>query len=296
MNYESKKPEEWDTEYEQKFGILKKANILFSFRRYPDALNVISDAVQKIDLEQKRKDEKFIELDRKWRAKLQISDYKIPKEILNYQITQEILDHFEIKIPLSTLLVYVEKMRKGSAFSMYNRHAFLNNQIKLFFDLLTRTMNKFKVDLKNLKRQLNELNLFQEKKEKLKFENKKLFEKFEGSFKNQICPNVKAGKKCEQSYRKCKYAHSAIQLNLTKVETTKKMIQKNIKETKGKLIHTKTPVAWNYPKEKVYEQGRKFDKLLVERNSDFKKVKRCKSEKRSESVDISKMRIKFHEI
>lgn len=296
MNYESKKPEEWDTEYEQKFGILKKANILFSFRRYPDALSVISDAVQKIDSEQKAKDEKFLELDRKWRAKLQISDYKIPKEILNYKITQEVLDHFEIKVPISTLLVYVEKMSKGSAFSMYNRQTYLNNQIKLFHELLTRTMNKFKVDLKNLKRQLNELNLFQEKKEKLQFENKKLFEKFEGSFKNQICPNVKAGKKCEQSYRKCKYAHSAIQLNLTKVETNKKMIQKNIKETKGKLIHTKTPVAWNYPKEKVYEQGRKFDKLLVERNSDFKKIKRCKSEKRSESVDISKMRIKCHEI
>jgi hypothetical protein len=190
----------------------------------------------------------------------------------------------------------VEKMRKGSAFSMYNRHTYLNNQIKLFHELLTRTINKYKVDLKNLKRQLNNLNLWQEKKEKLQFENKKLFEKFTGSFKNQICPNVKAGKKCEQSYRNCKYAHSAIQLNLTKVETNKKLIQKNIKETKGKISQTKTPVAWNYPKEKVYEKGRKFDKLLIERNSDFKKLKRCKSEKRSESVDISKMRIKCHEI
>lgn len=296
MNYESKKPEEWDTEYEQKFGILKKANILFSFRRYPDALKIISEAVEKIELEQKLKDEKFIDLDRKWRAKLLISDYQIPKEILNYNITQEVLDHFNINIPISTLLVYVEKMRKGSAFSMYNRQTYLNNQIKIFHELVLKTINKYKVDLKNLKRQLNELNLFQEKKEKLQFENKKLYDKLAHSNKNQLCPSVKAGKKCEQNYRKCKYAHSAIQLNLTKVETNKKLIQNNIKETKGKIIHTKTPVAWNYPKENVYEKGRNFEKLLIERNSEFKKLKRCKSEKRSESIDITKMRIKCHEI
>lgn len=296
MKYESKKPEEWDTEYEYKFGILKKANILFSFRRYPDALKVIEEAVQKIDVEQKAKDEKFIDLDRKWRAKLQISDYPIPKEILNYNITQEVLDHFQIKIPLSTLLVYVEKMRKGSSFSMYNRHTYLNNQIKIFYDLVNKTINKYRVDLKNLKRQLNDLNLFEEKKEKLQFENKKLYDKYANSFKNQICPNIKAGKKCDQTFRKCKYAHSAIQLNLTKVETNKKLIQKNIKETKGKIIHTKTPVAWNYPKENVYEKGRNFDRVLIERNSEFKKLNRCKSEKRNESIDISKMRIKCHEI
>ena len=296
MNYESKKPEEWDTEYEQKFGILKKANILFSFRRYPDALKVIEEAVQKIDAEQKSKDEKFLDLDRKWKAKLQISDYNIPKDILNYNITQEVLNNFEIKIPISTLLVYVEKMRKGSSFSMYNRHTYLNNQIKLFYDCVKKTINKFRVDLKNLKRQLNELNLWEEKKENLKFENKNLYEKFTGSFKNQICPNIKAGKKCDQNYRKCKYAHSAIQLNLTKVDTNKKLIKKTIQETKGKIIHSKTPVAWNYPKENVYEKGRIFDKLLIEKNSEFKKLNRCKSEKRNQSIDISKMRIKCHEV
>jgi hypothetical protein len=296
MNYESKKPEEWDTEYEKKFGILKKANILFSFRRYPDALKVIEEAMQKIDAEQKAKDQKFLDIDRKWRAKLQISEYKIPKDILNYNITQEVLEHFEIKIPISTLLVYVEKMRKGSAFSMYNRQTYLNNQIKIFHDLVLKTINKFRVDLKNLKRQLNDLNLWQEKKEKLQFENKKLYDKYNNSFKNQLCPNIKAGRKCEQSYRKCQFAHSAIQLNLTKVESNKKLIQKNIKETKGKIVHIKTPVAWNYPKENVFEKGRNFDRLLLEKNSDFKKLKRCKSEKRSESIDISKMRIKSHEI
>jgi len=296
MNYESKKPEEWDMEYEHKFGILKRANILFSFRRYPDSLNVIEEAVHKIEAEQKSKDEKFIDLDRKWRAKLQISDHPIPKDILNYNITQEVLDFFKIKIPLSTLLVYVEKMRKGSSFSIYNRHTYLNNQIKMFFDLVNKTINKFKVDIRNLKRQLNEINLFEEKKEKLQYENKKLYNKFTNTFKNQICPNIKAGNKCNQTFRKCTYAHSAIQLNLTKIDTNKKLIKKNIKETKGKILHTKTPVAWNYPKENVYEKGRNFDRILIEKNSDFKSLKRCKSEKRTESIDISKMRIKCHEI
>jgi len=297
MNYESKKPEEWDNEYELKFGILKKANILYSFRRFPDALAEITEAVKKIQIEQITKDEKFYDLDRKWRAKLQISDFKIPKEILNYNITQEVLDHFDIKVPISTLLVYVEKMRKGSAFSLYNRHTYLNNQIKIFHELVNKTINKYKVDLKNLKRQLNDLTIYEEKKEKLILEDKKrLYEKYSNTFKDQICPNIKVGKKCEKTYRKCKYAHSAIQLNLTKIDTNKKLIKNNIKETKEKILHTKTPVAWNYPKENVYEKGRNFDRLLIERNYDFKKLNRCKSEKRNESIDISKMRIKCHEI
>src|SRR3569833_1943322 len=35
--YVSKKPEEWDQVYVEKFGMLKKATLLFSFRRYTDA-------------------------------------------------------------------------------------------------------------------------------------------------------------------------------------------------------------------------------------------------------------------
>lgn len=296
MNYEIKKPEEWDVEYELKFGILKRANILFSFRRYPDALKVIAEAVHKIEEEQKEKDEKFNDLDLKWRKKLQIVDFKIPKEILNYIITQSVLDYFDIKIPISTLLVYVEKMRKGNAFSMYNRHSYLNNQIKIFHDLVLKTINKYRIDLKNLKKQLNDLNLWEEKKEKLKIENKKLYDKFSHSSKNRICPNVKKGSKCNDNYRKCPYAHSAIQLNLTKTETNKNLIKNTIKQTNEKIINTKTPVAWNYPKEGIYEKGRVFDKLLIEKNSNFKKHKRCKSEKRTNSADLNKMRIRSHEI
>jgi prefoldin subunit 5 len=295
MKYVSKKPEDWDMEYENKFGILKKANILFSFRRYPDALKIVDEAVKKINIEQKEKDEKFADLDRKWRAKLQISDHILPKEILGYNITQEVLDYFNIKIPLATLLVYVEKMRKGNSFSMYNRHTYLNNQIQIFYELVMKTINKFKVDIRNMTKQLNEINLWEEKKENLKHEDKNLYKKFSNNYKNKICPSVKEGKKCDKNYRKCNFAHSAVQLNLTKIESNKKLLKNNIKETKEKIKETKTPIAWNYPKEGVYEKGRVFDKLLVKRNSTFK-VKRAKSAKRLESVDIAKMRIRAHEI
>lgn len=295
MNYVSKKPEDWDMEYENKFGILKKANILFSFRRFPDALKIIQEAVNKISSEQKEKDEKFADLDRKWRAKLQISDHIIPKDILGYNISQEVLDYFSIKIPLATLLVYVEKIRKGNSFSMYNRHTYLNNQINIFHELVVKTINKYKVDLRHMTKQLNEINLWEEKKENLKFEDKNIYKKFTSNYKNKICPNVKEGKKCDKDFRKCQYAHTAIQLNLTKIESNKKLLKNNIKETKQKIKETKTPVAWNYPREKIYEKGRVFDKLLVKRNSTFK-VKRSKSEKRLESVDIAKMRIRAHEI
>ena len=186
-------------------------------------------------------------------------------------------------------------MRKETSFSMYNRHSYLNNQIKIFYDLVSKTINKFRVDVKVLKTQLKDLNLWSETKKKLKPENKQINEKFEKKFKMEMCPNIKNGKKCEEGYRKCKFAHSAIQLNLVRSDSRSKMIKKTIQETQGKILNTKTPVAWNYPKEGVYEKGRNFEKILIEKNCDFKN-KRCKSEKKERSVDIHRLRIKSHEI
>ena len=94
--------------------------------------------------EQAERDEKFRNLDIKWRKKLEINQ-EIPKEVLNYQVTQSVLDHFKIKIPLSTFLVYSDKMRKGNKFSIYNRHTYLNRQIEEFYDQVRRTIPKLPI-------------------------------------------------------------------------------------------------------------------------------------------------------
>ena len=294
MRYESKKPEEWDQGYVTKFGALKKAAILYSFRRYTDSLNIIEQLKKQVDSEQSSNDERFISLDKKWRAKLQIGQ-EIPKDILNYEITQEVLNYFKINIPLSTLLVYVEKMRKGNCFSIYNRHTFLNGQVLQFYKTVQKTMGKYQVDLKTIKVKISEINQWTERKEKLKTENPELYKKFSIKYRAEMCPNIVKTGKCSESYRNCKFAHNPNVLNLTLVDKQKKLLANSLNETQKQTKNSKILVPWNYPKQNIYQQGLKFDKTLVANYSTERKY-RSRSEKRNKSVDISKMRINFHEL
>lgn len=67
--------------------------------------------------------------------KLEINE-EINPEILNYNIDQNVLNYFNIKTPLATILIYCDKMRKGNKLSIYNRHTFLNTQIKEFDEVI----------------------------------------------------------------------------------------------------------------------------------------------------------------
>jgi hypothetical protein len=197
---------------------------------------------------------------------------------------------------LSTLLVYVEKMRKGNSFSIYNRHTYLNNQILNFYKTLQKTMNRFKVDIKMITKQIGEVKLWTEKKEKLKTENKELYDKFSKKYRAEMCPNIINGRKCLESYRDCKFAHNPNQLNLTLVDKQRKLLRNTLNETKKKMKNSETDIAWSYPKQGVYEKGLRFDKKLVRRQNVKINNLRSKSEKRIRSVDINKMRIRSHEI
>ena len=136
---------------------MKKATVLYNFRRYTDAYKVISKAKKQVEEEQKQNDLSYNDLDDRWRKKLGIIS-KIPKELLEYEIRDETLEYFNIKdIPLSTMLVYADKMRKGTDFSMYNRHTYLNNQILLFYQMVNKTLSSYSVDCSSIKRQIHEL-------------------------------------------------------------------------------------------------------------------------------------------
>jgi hypothetical protein len=291
--YVSKKPEEWDQVYVEKFGMLKKATLLFSFRRYTDAQAIMMKAKSIVKSEQSTNDEKYLSLDKKWRAKLQISE-EIPKEIMNYEISQEVIDYFQIKTPLSNLLVYVEKMRKGNCMSIYNRHTFLNSQILQFYKVVKNKIGKYTTDMKMIRGKIQELNTWNEKKEKLRYENPDLYKKFYRKYRAEMCPNIVAGKKCPDSFRDCKFAHNPNQLNLTIIDRNKKLLKNSLVETKKKTKQSKTIVPWKYPRQKIYEQGLKFDKTLIMKNAVENKL-RSRSEKRSRSIDINKLRISFHE-
>ena len=148
INYQSKKPEEWDKDYVVKFGLIKRSNVLFSFRRYTDAFNVIEKAKKLVLEENKLNEEKYKSLDEKWRKKLKI-EIKIPREFLYFsEINQNIIEEYKVVCDISTVMMYVEKMQKGTNFTIANRHTFLNNQILLFHKIVEKKINEF--DLVNL--------------------------------------------------------------------------------------------------------------------------------------------------
>jgi tetratricopeptide (TPR) repeat protein len=286
--YEKMKPEDWDQDYVTKFGMLQKANILYSFRRYIDSLEVIEQAKKLVIEDQKKIDERYIDLDKKWRAKLQIKN-EIPKEALQFEINQEVVDYFKITIPVTTLLIYAEKMRKGNNFSIYNRNTYLNKQILLFHELVTKTLNKYNTDIKALKRQISELTTWTyEKKEKISKENPKLYKKFSIKYRTEMCKDHKLGI-CKFSYRDCKYAHSSHVLNLTETRTQKQLLKNNMKVTEHKLKESKTIVPWTPAKSGFIEKEKVFSKRSYSRN------KRSNSEKRDRSHEINRYRIQFHE-
>jgi hypothetical protein len=287
------KPEDWDQDYVTKFGMLEKANILFSFRRYIDSFEVVDAAKKLVVLDQKNIDERYNDLDRKWTAKLQIN-IPIPKEVLQFEINQEVVDYFKVNsVPVNTLLIYAEKMRKGNNFSIYNRNTYLNNQILQFHDLVAKTINKYNTDIRALKRQISDLTTWtSNKKEKVQKDNPKLYKKFSLRYRTEMCKDQKNGT-CKFSYRECKYAHSSHVLNMTETKTQKKLLENNLKTTENKLKESKTIVPWKYPKAGFIEKEQNFEKEY-RRKRKFSS-KRSHSEKREKSEEINRYRIRVHE-
>ena len=226
---------------------------------------------------------------------MQINE-EIPKEILNYEITQEVLNYFKVKVPLSTLLIYIDKMRKGNSFSIYNRRTYLNDQINQFSNLLKKTFSRYNGDIKTIKNKIYELQTWSKKKEKLQKENPNLYEKFYRKYRAEMCPNILKNQKCTESYRDCKFAHYPNQLNLTLPQNQIKLLKNSKNEIMRKTKISKTITAWKYPKQKVYERGLQHDKVLVMNNYSTDRIIRSRSAGRHKSVDIVKMRISYHEI
>jgi hypothetical protein len=290
--YDKMKPEDWDQDYVTKFGMLQKSNILYSFRRYIEAYEVIDQAKKLVVEDQKKIDDRYIDLDRKWRAKLQIIN-TIPKEVLQFEINQEVVEYFKITTPINTLLIYAEKMRKGNSFSIYNRNTYLNKQILLFHDFVVKTIDKYKTDIKALKRQINELTTWSTtKKEKVQRENPKLYKKFSLRYRTEMCKDHQLGT-CKFSYRDCKYAHSSHVLNLTETKTQKKLLHNNLKVTEKKLKESKTVVPWTHAKSGLIEQEKNFEKTYRKKRKFSSK--RSQSEKRDKSEEINRFRIQVHE-
>jgi hypothetical protein len=95
--------------------------------------------------------------------------------------------YFKITISVTTLLIYAEKMHKWNNFSIYNRNTYLNKQILLFQELVTKALNKYNTDIKALKRQISELTTWT-------YEKKKRFQRKIPSFIKSLVLSI--GLKC----------------------------------------------------------------------------------------------------
>ena len=296
INYQGK-PEEIDQDYMKKFGMLKKAIVLFSFRRFTDSEAIMEKLMTIVEGEQGEYQDKFKNLDKKWRAKLEIKE-EIPFEVLNYNVTQEILNYFKIKTPLATFLLYCDKMKKGNKFSIYNRHTYLNRQIEEFYGTVKKTLGKYNTDVKHLRKQIERLDEWITNKHKMKNEDKKNYEKFRKKYCNKTCEIFMKNRSC--SKKNCEDAHYPNQLNLIAPEKDKALMLNNMRETKGKMKSSSVLVPWTYPKQNLIEQGLEFDKKLVREfattPNNTTVNHRSKSAKRLTQRDLSKLRIQCHEI
>ena len=280
INNKSDRQDLLDQSFEYKFGILKKATILYNFRRYIDAINLILKAKEAVENENKENNDKYDDLDQKWRKKLGIININIPRDILNYEINEYTLNYFKIEnVQLSTILVYADKMRKGNDFSFLNRHTYINNQIIEFYNKINKVISSYNNDIKTVKSQIKDLNdwieytnnkrnnTFNNKhvnatnSSNLQTSNPRLYNKMTKKYKIKMCDNAINNKsnKCNYKYSHCKFAHNPNNLNLTQPKTELFLLNKNLSLIKNKKVESKTIVPFIPPKKNTYE----VSKLII---------------------------------
>jgi len=265
--------------------------------------------------ENKINEEKYVDLDEKWRKKLQIK-VKIPKEFLYItELNQTVLEEFKIFVDITTVLVYVEKMRKGTNFTVANRHNFLNNQILLFHKICEKKIKEFDLDVENIKKKMDTIDYWSRNKDKMKKDsnNKALYQFYTRKYKGEMCNTLLKEGKCNDGYLECKFAHNPCQLNLVLAEQEKKMLMNTQRAIIRRKRHCKPVVPWRPGRrgfiEKMRGRGRikppkklkregvvaKFlDSVLTDKSKE--KDKRSKSAKRAFSKDPNQISLNFHEI
>lgn len=250
IQYHEKKTDEFDTHYEKKFGILKQAIVLNNYDRVVEANNLLTEALKAIKQEDEGAASRFEKLEAKWLKKLNLTEHKIPKDILNYQISQDLLDYFKITAPLNSMMLYAENMRNGTNFSMYNRHTYLNQQINDFDAKLKSRLKEMKKDVTRLEDKISTYNFISKNLHKAKPDSADPKMRYYAmGHKSKMCPNLKNGGKCPKSNRDCEFAHSANQLNLTIIDNDLKMLEKNKQAKEQKITVDKQRAPWRYSKD-----------------------------------------------
>jgi len=313
INYQSKKPEDWDKDYITKFGLLKRSNVLFNFRRFTDAYHVIGKAKKLVIEENKLNEEKYVSIDEKWRKTLKIT-VKMPRELLHMpEINQNVLEDFSVgSVDISTALVFVEKMRKDTNFTVANRHTFLNNQILLFDRVVEKKIQEYDLDIVTIKSKIRELENWDKNKEKLINDPDPIkqhqFGYYTRKYRSEMCSSVAKDGKCKEGYTHCKYAHFPVQLNLVSTQKEKTMLIATQRNIRKKIKKSRPLIPWRPGRQGFIERARGRGrvrppkKLKHQVTSKFlenvgSSERRTKSEKklRSKSKDIRKVKL-FHEI
>ena len=102
-----------DDNFAKKFGLLKKACVLYSYDRYNDAFKTVADAAVIVQKEKELEKELIQRLEKKWRFKLGLDpafDLPMPREeLLGERIDEKFLKKIEIPgIKPQTLKLYIE--------------------------------------------------------------------------------------------------------------------------------------------------------------------------------------------
>ena len=148
--------------YAKKFGLLKKACVMFSYERYKDAFELIAEAAEIVKAENKIILEAERALAAKWKfrlglpPKLDLTDHK-DKILKEEVITERFVNSLDLgDIDAPKVVTFINRTIKDKE-RKFSKNEYLSNQIELFYLQVDGKLWKQMKDIKKVKERVGQL-------------------------------------------------------------------------------------------------------------------------------------------
>ena len=126
-----------DNNFTIKFGLLKKACVLYFYGRYNDAFDEIAKAAKIIQDQREIEKQKQALIEKRWKFKLGMDDgFELPiplDQIDPNKVDEKFLKKLDLQgVSVSTLKLYIEQVSPQSN-EEYSKHKFLNKCVEDFY-------------------------------------------------------------------------------------------------------------------------------------------------------------------
>lgn len=126
-----------DNNFTIKFGLLKKACVLFFYGRYNDSFEQVAKAAKIIQDQREIEKQKQALIEKRWKFKLGMDEgFEMPipiDQIDPKKVDEKFLKKLDLQgVSVSTLKLYIEQV-SPQANEEYSKHKFLNKCVEDFF-------------------------------------------------------------------------------------------------------------------------------------------------------------------